>query len=210
MRSAYRSPEHNRNVGDAPCLIQCAGGNANLNAANLALDGRTYSSAVLQATRGGILTNASGAFSMSGAVTGPRVRIQSNGVIDFGNFALASIPGTSDGVIDSGGVYLPGFGEVVERGGNSNGQFIRYANGAQICSVADRSGATSGRVWTYPAAFLSSANVSVVATPVTNSLARFMTTDPASNGQSCTIYGWQPSGSGTGINFNAIAIGRWK
>lgn len=96
-----------RHVGDAPALIQCAGGNANLNAATLHLAGRTYSTAVFQATRAGILTNASGAFSMTGPASGNRVMIRSNGVIDFGSVPLSSIPGSSDGPIDTGGVYLP-------------------------------------------------------------------------------------------------------
>jgi hypothetical protein len=96
-----------RHVGDAPALIQCAGGNANLNAATLHLAGRSYSNAVFQATRAGILTNASGAFSMTGPASGNRVMIRSNGVIDFGSVPLSSIPGTSDGPIDTGGVYLP-------------------------------------------------------------------------------------------------------
>ena len=96
-----------RHVGNAPRLLQNRGGNANLHDATIDLNGRSYSVAVFHVDRGGVATNGSGAFAVTGNVTGPRVQLRTNGVIDFGSYALAAIPGTSNGVIDTGGVFLP-------------------------------------------------------------------------------------------------------
>lgn len=96
-----------RHVGAAQRFLQNRGGNANLHAATLDLDGRSYSVAAFEVDRCGVATNGAGSFAITGTATGPRVRIRSNGVIDFGNYPIASIPGTSNGLIDTGGLYLP-------------------------------------------------------------------------------------------------------
>lgn len=48
-------------------------------------------------------------------------------------------------------------GAVVERGSNANGEYIRFADGTQICRmlVAPMS-ATEDTIWTFPAVFFSS------------------------------------------------------
>ena len=199
-----------RHVANSPRLFQCAGGNANLNAATIDVDGRHYSAFVFQASRGGILTNASGAFSMVGTASGPRVQIVTNGVIDFGNFALSSIPGSSDGIIGSGGRYLPGLAATVERGSNSNGRWVRFSDGTQICWQRDLSVNSSGTTWTFPASFdVSEDPPSISANPRTDTLPR-MATVSGSGGTSCGINAWQTSGAGSGINCDVMAIGRWK
>ena len=64
-----------------------------------------------------------------------------------------SILGT---VSQSGGIPT---GAIIERGSNANGEYVRFANGTQICTrietrSADGSTADSGyRSWTFPAAF---------------------------------------------------------
>ena len=199
-----------RHVADAPRLIQNRAGVGNIFGATIIADDRSYGVAFLECDRAGVLA-CSTATSFSGVdTTGARVRLRMNGVMDFANKALSSLPGTSDGIIDTGGVYLPGFGDVVERGGNSNGEFIRFANGAQICSAHNRAGDASGSTWTYPAAFSPSHNVAVLATPRVSALARFMTVVEDSGGEFCVVYGWQSSGGSSDITYNAIAIGRWK
>jgi len=44
-------------------------------------------------------------------------------------------------------------GAIIERGSNSNGEYVRFADGTQICviSIADSTGSYT---WTYPAAFI--------------------------------------------------------
>ena len=78
----------------------------------------------------------------------------------LGAFRRGNILGT---VSQTGGIPT---GAVVERGGNANGDYVRYADGTQLCT-ANLSGALSGTVsyisgglyksplpWTYPATFM--------------------------------------------------------
>jgi hypothetical protein len=44
-------------------------------------------------------------------------------------------------------------GAVIERGSNANGEFMRLADGTQICSRSLTASAGAGTVWTYPAVF---------------------------------------------------------
>ena len=62
-------------------------------------------------------------------------------------------------VSQSGGVPT---GAVIQRGSNANGEFVRFADGTQICvrsnisgSSAIAAGASDSGSWTYPAAFTS-------------------------------------------------------
>lgn len=215
-------------VGNANNFLQSAGGNANLHAATINVDGRHYGNAVLRATRGGIITNAAGNFAITGTATGPRVFIQSNGVIDVGSFPLSSIPGSSDGTIETGGVYLPGFGEVVERGSNANGEFIRYRNGVQICARTVDLGArnthgagtyadpfrSNSVSTTFAAEFLSPPAVTATGRiPTGNAQGRGNTI--ALNSNSTTAVTLQASmlssaGGSDDVEGHLIAIGRWK
>lgn len=116
-------------------------------------------------------------------------------------------------------------GAIVERGSNANGEYVRFADGTQICT---RNGVTFTRVsdvdmvfsWTYPAAFVSTpsgtmrgplaqANISGVSF---SDLGFFRHTDTATGGQ------WAISRTAGAPNFPAgssvrgcalIAIGRW-
>ena len=86
-------------------------------------------------------------------------------------FGRRSILGT---VSQSGGVPT---GAVIQRGSNSNGEFVRFADGTQICTI---NGITYQRtsdtvfeyIWTFPAAFDSRP----VTTPIPNN---FFTDWPA-------------------------------
>jgi hypothetical protein len=49
------------------------------------------------------------------------------------NRQLPDLPGDTDGSIQTGSVYLPGFGG--EHGSNSNSEFVRFADGKLICSA---------------------------------------------------------------------------
>lgn len=68
-------------------------------------------------------------------------------------------PGTVLGVVsESGGVPT---GAVIERGGNANGEFVRFADGTQICNMpltlAYLNGGRMTATWTYPAPFAATA-----------------------------------------------------
>jgi len=75
--------------------------------------------------------------------------------LGLGSAAVAPILGT---VSQSGGVPT---GAIIQRGSNSNGGFVRFADGTQICTVsvaptltAATSAVQSAYVWTFPAAFV--------------------------------------------------------
>lgn len=69
----------------------------------------------------------------------------------------AVIPGVVGTVAQVGGVPT---GQVVERGSNANGEYVRFADGTQIC-VGPVPAAGTNRTVTFPAAFINAgANVS--------------------------------------------------
>lgn len=112
-------------------------------------------------------------------------------------------------------------GAVIERGSNSNGEYVRFADGTQICwvhmEVSDQAINTpygsvyqGSRTWPYPAAFAERPSVAcslfrwgtgasiggVAATPSTSS---------------ATLRGidFISRASGTNTAISAIAVGRW-
>ena len=114
---------------------------------------------------------------------------------------------------------------IVEMGSNSNGTYVRWENGVQVCwftnnPTPDFEARTEGAVsgyrhsdnWTYPAAFI--ANPSVVAigrgvvgsqvqTSLNTSIANLSTT-----GAEISLWAWNQVNAGVAIS--RIAIGRWK
>lgn len=65
---------------------------------------------------------------------------------DYG-YSPGNLLGT---VSQSGGAPT---GAVIERGSNANGEYVRFADGTQICTNRFTTSGTSTDVWTYPAAF---------------------------------------------------------
>lgn len=51
-------------------------------------------------------------------------------------------------------------GAIIERGSNANGEYVRFADGTQICTRTLTASSSAGVAWTFPAAF--------VAAPVVN------------------------------------------
>lgn len=78
-------------------------------------------------------------------------------VLSIGANGKAVIPGVVGTVAQVGGIPT---GQVVERGSNANGEYVRFADGTQICTFRGFSGVNSG-TWTYPAAFISDASISM-------------------------------------------------
>ena len=67
------------------------------------------------------------------------------------HYKKSNILGT---VSESGGVPT---GAIIERGSNSNGEFVRYADGTQICwrTVGIDTDSTANQEFNYPANFIS-------------------------------------------------------
>lgn len=135
-----------------------------------------------------------------------------------GNAVIPNLVGT---VSQSGGVPT---GAIIERGSNANGEYVRFADGTQICrsnSVVLSTYVNNRRfsgTWTFPAVF-SSAGSTVTHTTdisywfnqgyatdsITGSSAEAITTTSAGLDQQST--GSFVSGKST--RQYAIAIGRW-
>ncbi|UXC19170.1 hypothetical protein [Comamonas squillarum] len=140
--------------------------------------------------------------------------------LGLGSAAVAAIVGT---VSQSGGVPT---GAIIQRGSNANGEFVRYADGAQICrlrfgqvSALAINSVASGlyvslREWTFPAAFvdyptLCSACEGTPSDPWPPSLILVSSDLLPTRG---SVFVYHASASTTikvGSTFNMTAIGRW-
>lgn len=65
----------------------------------------------------------------------------------------AVIPGVVGTVAQVGGIPT---GQVVERGSNANGEYVRFADGTQICTQRVGTHQNTRTVWTFPASFINS------------------------------------------------------
>jgi len=121
-----------------------------------------------------------------------------------------SIIGT---VAQSGGVPTIG-SAIIEKGYNSNGRYVKFADGTMICTVqingidtTDSVGniwrATSGTVWSFPASFSEDPRVSANA----QSSFRWCSTNGAGP-TNVTLYAMSAV-SHSGVSVDVIAIGRW-
>jgi hypothetical protein len=106
-------------------------------------------------------------------------------------------------------------GSIIQRGSNSNGEFVRFADGTQICwrrnfsssncNISTGEGFRSDtNSWTFPVSF-SSEPVITFDTSNTN----IWTTSRSNSGTSGS---WRLMGflSRTGVSVDAVAFGRWK
>lgn len=112
-------------------------------------------------------------------------------------------------VTQSGGVPS---GAIIQRGSNANGEFIRFADGTQICwhflNVSITSNAATEIPVTFPASFINT-GMSVMTTPSTPSPSSFHPITLATVTTNGGTFGVQRPGGGTGAVFRYIAIGRW-
>ena len=112
-------------------------------------------------------------------------------------------------------------GAIIQEGGNANGNYTRYADGTQICSlnitVTDQAIDTAygalfqgTRTWTFPASFI--AGPAVAAPSVRWGSGANWGSLAATPGVSSAIFRFFDNVSrptGTSTNINAVAVGRW-
>lgn len=128
----------------------------------------------------------------------------------------AVIPGLVGTVSQSGGVPT---GAVVERGSNANGEYVRFADGTQICagrtgSVDIISGESVEFSKTLPAAFSGAIRMSFMQSTVHGDSKAAATTCGRSTTAPTggTVYLRAASaliGAAFSVSFDIIAIGRW-
>lgn len=96
-------------------------------------------------------------------------------------------------------------GAIIERGNNSNGEYVKYADGTMLCwmTSAGAFGASSF-TWTYPAQFTGLPLISCMSRRNDNfTPSTFQVKSGDSNGTSALIYA---TGNATS---DASAVGRW-
>ena len=145
-----------------------------------------------------------------------RAAVRANNGAGWSDWAEVYTQGSILGTVSqSGGVPT---GALIERGSNANGEYVRFADGTQICTnQAFQTSDTADTTWTYPASFLYPASPG---RPAVSGAASALSSAPAF----LSIGGI--SGSGTvandvavrAVNLNGdrvalaaslIAIGRW-
>ena len=136
-------------------------------------------------------------------------------------FKQSNILGT---VSESSGVPT---GAIIERGSNSNGEFVRYADGTQICwfrlsqfsidndNTFTRQGLTvyqNNFTWSFPASFSSSLDIAIQSDFRQNS-DQFVSTHnnlrPTETSVELRNFSLSSFSSFARVRIGAIAIGRW-
>lgn len=107
---------------------------------NVSPDGNTWTTALQFDATNGHATGEAVQQSATDTTLGRLMRA------DYG-YSPGNLLGT---VSQSGGAPT---GAVIERGSNANGEYVRFADGTQICTNRFTTSGTSTDVWTYPAAF---------------------------------------------------------
>lgn len=72
-------------------------------------------------------------------------------------------------VSQSGGVPT---GAVIERGSNANGDYVRFADGTQICTFLIATSDVADTVWTFPASFATTGGLTPIITGAQSTVAR--------------------------------------
>jgi len=96
-------------------------------------------------------------------------------------------------------------GAVIERGSTVNGNYVRWADGAQICHSTVSSSAGSSSSWTFPASFAAAAQISISAHSATAHFANH-------NGATATqvsFDAWDTTGARVVLDCDLVADGRW-
>lgn len=125
-------------------------------------DGAAWNTAMVADAGSGVATFPSGV-ALNGPVTGLAVQ-QSADDTTSGRLMRADYgygPGNLLGTVAMNGP-LPS-GAVIERGSTADGEYVRFADGTQVCiqtlTLTQQSGARLTATWTYPAAFASGADL---------------------------------------------------
>lgn len=98
-------------------------------------------------------------------------------------------------------------GSIIERGSGANGQYVRFADGTQICTHSLLTSSSAAQTWTYQASFASLDSVQVTAT--TAGQARMGTTNGPGNNSNVGVNLWNTAGSRVAEVAWLMAVGRW-
>ena len=135
--------------------------------------------------------------------------IQSSAIdITAGKLARADYaysPGNLLGAVSKVGGVPTGAG--FERGANVNGEYVRFADGTQICWHTITTSDNGYVTWTYPIAFSSAPKPQF--TPQ-GTAALMATPNAAGSAELIAVNCWDITGSRVIADVNGLAIGRWS
>ena len=95
-----------------------------------------------------------------------------------------------------------------DRGSNANGEYVRFADGTQICTFRGTSSASGDATWVFPSQFLTSAGLVVTATH-TGSADNYNASVRAPTPTSCGFNVWDVAGARKTAGVSLMAVGRW-
>ncbi|MGC9368718.1 MAG: DUF2793 domain-containing protein [Paracoccaceae bacterium] len=96
-------------------------------------------------------------------------------------------------------------GAVIEYGSNGNGEYVRFADGTQICMSTVETSLTAGVTWTFPASFAAVPRAYGGA----NSASAALVTFSNQSTTSYDVHGWDTTGSRDQFFARVMTIGRW-
>ncbi|AHD02955.1 pyocin knob domain-containing protein [Leisingera methylohalidivorans] len=98
-------------------------------------------------------------------------------------------------------------GAVIERGNNSNGRYVRFADGTQICTRRMNASASGAEAWTFPASFIEEPQCSVL--PISAG-AHSVTAEPPSSTTTYVEFNcFDTAGARQAKSCHLTATGRW-
>lgn len=112
-------------------------------------------------------------------------------------------------------------GAVIERGSNANGEYVRFADGTQICTAQrnDTTGLTvvegpfyvspSDLTWTFPASFVTGPSVNITGSRSDRFGGAFLRGGWSTTGQAFRLFATAAVSASVNIPHFCIAIGRW-
>ncbi|MBY6135031.1 hypothetical protein KUV61_04275 [Nocardioides marinus] len=111
---------------------------------------------------------------------------------------------TVGAVSQSGGLPT---GAVIERGSNTNGRYVRFADGTQICTHRKNALTTGAETWTFPADFIEAPQCSFLPISAT---AHTVTADPPSSTTTYVEFNcFDTTGARQAKSCHLTATGRW-
>ena len=99
-------------------------------------------------------------------------------------------------------------GAVIERGSNANGEYVRFADGLQICTHGLSASASANTTWTFPAAFAAGPRIIPNPNTVAGGAAIFGNT-AGITATTVDFNVWNLAGARVANGCNLTAIGRW-
>lgn len=97
-----------------------------------------------------------------------------------------------------------------ERGSNANGEYVKFADGTQVCTGRSSSSDTADVPWVFPAAFISASQIGLSISAITSNVTPIVSYAQASLSVTGVDYrAYSPAGSRLLIGVSMTAIGRW-